>query len=164
MLWWPYHEQTWVLPLDALEARELIAFHTQGKSATEQDQLPKGKVLFTGSIEATGPSTIARKVDYPENALPNMQLGLTDTPRGCILSITYRLFLSSAIFLSFWSLISLLTAGYLWWGKDQTLMGGVALTAGLLNYFLFMVSYNRQIKKCEAALQEVFEDLSLLNE
>lgn len=159
MLWWPAYAQTWVLPLDAPAASALIAFHTAHRGTPTEEELPKGKPLFTGVVKPAGVSILSRRVDYPENALPRMRLELTDTPRGCILVIHYQLFLSSLIFLVFWSLVCLVITLYLWWGKGQAWSGLAALALGLFNYLFFMVSFNRQISKSTRALQEVFEDL-----
>lgn len=150
----PLYEETLVLPFHLEETSRKIRLATRPlEKDVEYPETVEERFLFNGWVKENR-FRISRKVRHPENFLPIIIGEMEGTSTGSILFIRYRLFFSSALFLVFWSLISLLFCFFLLFIREQYLYGALAGTLGILNYVVATKNFHLQIRSSRQALDK----------
>lgn len=150
----PLHQETFVLPFNGQETiwrlKQVIRPLDKDVAYPEEAE---AKFLFNGWIEENR-FRISRKIRYPENFLPLMIGRIETTSVGSILFIRYRLFSSAAMFLVFWTVISLLLGLFFLLFHQEYLYAAVAFGLGMGNYFIATKNFHIQIRSSRKALNE----------
>lgn len=150
----PLHQETFVLPFDGQETfrRMKQVIRPLDKNADYPEEV-EARFLFNGWIEENR-FRISRKIRYPENFLPLMVGRIETTSVGSILFIRYRLFSSAALFLVFWTVISLLLGLFLLILQQEYLYAAVAFGLGIGNYVIATKNFHLQIRSSRETLNE----------
>lgn len=139
----PHKRETIVLPFSAEEALFLIEQVTEPVSRV----ISKGndKITFNGMIyEET--FKVSKKVDYPQNYLPIIVGKIEDTKLGSIIFLEYELFFSSKMFLSLWTVLSILIGAFFFFFPKQYDYALISVGTGALNYVISLLNFNKQVK------------------
>ena len=150
----PYKSETLVLPFRAEQVVSTIRSVTQPISLTPE----KGndQILFNGTVHPDL-FRISRKIDYPQNYLPLITGKIEASSRGCIVFVKYNLFFSSFMFLSFWTLFTLLVGCFFVIHKKEYNYAAVAFGACLANYGVTILNFNKQINMSRRVLNQVLK-------
>lgn len=116
----------------------------------KQDQ----EFQFNGKIEKDQ-FHISLLIQKADSFLPLIKGKIEDTPMGCILFLTYRLFPSSTFFLGFWSLVTLGLTLFFGLVQQQTVYAILSLSFGIFNYLFAWLHFKRKIK----ISQDIFHQL-----
>ena len=150
----PYFQETLVLPWSmedtAMRLRALTRPLDKGYEYPEE--MERG-FLFNGWVKKNQFS-ISRKINHPESCLPLIIGRIEGTSAGSILFVRYRLFASSAMFLIFWSIISLLFGLFFIFAHVNYLYSAVIFGLGILNYIIAVKNFHLQIRSSRKALNE----------
>lgn len=150
----PLYEETLVLPFQLEETRRKIRLATRPlEKDVEYPETVEEQFLFNGWVKENR-FRISRKVRHPENFLPIIIGEVEGTSAGSILFIRYRLFFSSALFLVFWSVLSLLFCLFFLLIREQYLYGALAGALGSLNYVVATKNFHLQIRSSRQALDK----------
>ncbi|MBL3654922.1 hypothetical protein [Fulvivirga sediminis] len=139
----PHKSETLVLPLSAEQITHSLRAVTQ--PATLMQERNNNSVLFIGNVHHDK-FRISRKVTYPQNYLPLIVGRIEASSRGCIIFLRYNLFFSSFLFLSFWSVFTLLVSCFFVFYQKEYGYACVAFAACLANYTVTILNFNKQIK------------------
>lgn len=123
------------------------------EKGVEYPETVEENFLFNGWVKETR-FRISRKVRHPENFLPIIIGDIEGTSTGSILFIRYRLFFSSALFLIFWSAISLLLCLFFLLVHKQYIYAFIALSLGILNYVIATKNFHLQIRSSRRTLDK----------
>lgn len=150
----PLFEETLVLPFQLEETRRRIRIATRPlEKEVEYSETVEENFLFNGWVKENR-FRISRKVRHPENFLPIIIGEIEGTSAGSILFIRYRLFFSSAVFLIFWSVISLLLCLFFLFVHQQYIYATIAGILGILNYVVATKNFHLQIRSSRRALDK----------
>ncbi|MEL7002792.1 MAG: hypothetical protein AAFN93_08675 [Bacteroidota bacterium] len=149
----PYNQETVVLPFEAGEALRLIEKVTGpiSRVITKNNDF-----LFNGTFR-DNTFTISRKVDYPQNYLPLIKGKVETTRHGSILFLEYELFFSSRMFLSLWTILSIMIAAFLVVFQNEYRYATVSLGAGIINYLVSLMNFKKQVKESRSVLFEALK-------
>jgi len=153
----PIKNETFVSPLRASEVAHKL------KSSTCPPALSKNEIdplaVFIGSVKQES-FKISLKVNAPENFLPIIYGSIDELSMGSIVSIKFRLFFSSLMFLTFWSGICILTSLFFFLIEENGTYGVIAIAAGALNYFVTLFYFHKKVKESHKALMSVLKMVS----
>lgn len=155
MIYFPYFSETLVLPVQAKEVTDKLFTKVLPEQEVMSFEKSLEEYLYVGT---TGTSwfIIYRKLHQPDNFLPLIYGRLEGTSVGCILFLTYKLFKSTIIFLTFWSFISLSLSSYLF-SQKLFFEGSVTLLLGIGNYFVTIANFNRNLVKDRNLIRKLLE-------
>ena len=150
----PLYQETLVLPFSAQETawrlKQLTRPLEKGVEYPEELEI---SFLFNGWVKKNR-FRLSRRVQHPENFLPLMAGRIEGTSVGSILFIRYRLFFSAALFLIFWTVISLLLSLFFLFFHQQYLYATIALGLGMGNYLIATKNFHLQIRNSRKTLDE----------
>jgi hypothetical protein len=153
----PLYQETFVLPFDGQEtSRRLKQVIRPLEKNVEYPEEVETKFLFNGWIKGYR-FRISRKIRHPENFLPLIIGRIESTSVGSILFIRYRLFFSAALFLIFWTVISLLLGLFLLILQQEYLYAAVAFSLGIGNYVIATKNFHIQIRSSRKMLNEALK-------
>ncbi len=109
---------------------------------------------FNGNIQEDHFS-LSLLIQKADSFIPLIKGRVEDTPMGCILFLSYRLFPSSAFFLGFWTVVTLALAVFFAFIQQQTGYALLSLGFGILNYLFAWMHFKRKIRTS----QEIFHQL-----
>jgi len=150
----PFHSETLV---SALSKKEVLA--QLNKVTVEVNYLDRRSqqdqsAFFNGIVGQNG-FRISKVVDRGDTFLPLLLGKVEETPRGCILFLQYKFFPGAIFFLSFWTVILLITASFYVLVVPNFLYAGIAVVLTAVNYLIALFFFNRQVKSA----REVFHKL-----
>lgn len=112
--------------------------------------------VFHGKIESSG-FKISKIVQKADTFLPLLSGKISETDRGSIIFLTYRLFPGAAFFLGFWSFILMGFAGYCIGIMGELGNGIVCVGIAIFNYLLSLLFFQRQFKISRECFFRVIE-------
>ena len=145
----PNTKETVVLPIGAQEVISLLKKVTLPVSRV-LDKTTEG-IMFNGSF-AGDTFTISRKIDYPQNYLPLIKGRVEDTGIGSIIFLEYELFFSSKMFLTFWSVLSVVASLFLLLLQGKANFAIASIGIGLINYLVTLMNFKKQVKESKNVL------------
>lgn len=150
----PYFQETLVIPWSGEETVRKLKQATRPleKGVDYPDEIEKG-FLFNGWVKENR-FRVSRKIKHPENFLPLIIGRVEGTSAGSILFVQYNLFFSSALFLVFWSVITILLSLFFLFLEKNFIYAAAAGTLGLLNYIIATKNFHLQIRSSRQALNE----------
>lgn len=150
----PYFQETLVLPYSGQEtAMRLRQFTRPLEKGVEYEAAAEMRFLFNGWVKDDR-FRISRKIKHPENFLPMLIGRIEGTTAGSIVFIQYRLFFSSALLLTFWSIISLLFSLFFAFIHPNYIYAVAILGLGIFNYIIAVKNFHLQIRSSRKALHE----------
>ncbi len=111
-------------------------------------------ILFIGGVSENG-FQVTRRLDRPENFMPQIKGTIRPIAEGCLLSIRYTLQFSSRMFVVFWTVTTLFFALFLWFIQTDMKLGLIALGALVFNIAITHINFYRQYKKSRIVLIDV---------
>jgi len=147
----PYYFETLVLPFPSEEVFDIINLNTITRHASQEykDQ------LFIGSISKRK-FRIYERLNRPDNFLPVIRGRIESTSKGCIIFTSYNLLFSTALFLSFWTIVTLFLFILFLFEFNQILYAALSLLACILNYVFASNQFNRKVKKSRETFYSLF--------
>jgi hypothetical protein len=150
----PFYQETLVLPFHQQETARRLRLATRPlEKGIEYTETVEENFLFNGWV-GNDRFRISRKVRHPENFLPLIIGQIEGTSNGSILFVRYRLFFSAAMFLIFWSVITLLLCLFFLLIHQQYIYGLMAGGLGILNYVIATKNFHLQIRSSRKALDK----------
>lgn len=150
----PFHTETFVSNLSRKEVLGQLGKVTSEVNYMDKQTLGGKGVLFYGIVGQKG-FRISKAILKGDTFLPMILGNVEETPRGCIIFLKYRLYPGAIFFLAFWSLILTGFTGYYFGISGQNLYGCISLGLAILNYFLALFFFQRQVKSS----REIFYNL-----
>lgn len=151
----PHKNETLVLPITCLQVISRLSLLTQPASLTELETRDED-IRFNGFIGKDS-FRLSMKVNYPQNYLPMMKGRIETSSRGCIIFLKYRLFFSSLMFFSFWTIMTLLIGLFFILINQEYLYATIALASGAINYLVTVLNFNKQVKASKQAICEALK-------
>lgn len=154
----PLYQETLVLPFSKREAANRLRIATRPlEKGLEYAQTVEEKFLFNGWVKDDR-FRMSRKVRHPENFLPLIVGEIEGTSTGSIIFVHYRLFFSAAMFLIFWSVITLLLCLFFLLIHQEYIYGLLAGALGIFNYVVATKNFHLQIRSSRKALNEALNE------
>ncbi|MEN7550601.1 hypothetical protein AAG747_21965 [Rapidithrix thailandica] len=148
----PVKKRTLVLPYSHKEAIRQLMRCTITDYSTQKAEVDSPLKLFHGNIRENA-FTLSRKVKVPSNFLPLIKGKFSDTTTGSLLFVQYQLFYSTKVILVSSCVFSLFfTLLFLLWGTNP-LYWIFALLTGLINYWVTLINFNKQVNICHEVLE-----------
>lgn len=150
----PIQNETIVSSLQAEEVVQLI------RSVTSPPTLDKNEIAvnseFIGTVEGFT-FKLSKRLKVPENFCPIILGQVDSTSLGSILHLRFRLFFSSQLFLTFWSIISITAFALFLFLFNEIIYAGLALVVGLLNYTVSVISFKKKVNESHEQLLDVLK-------
>lgn len=150
----PYDSETLVNSLSKEEVLSHLNRVTREVNFLDPRTQMKGDILFNGLVGQNG-FRISKVVDKADTFLPLILGKIETTPRGCILFINYRLFPGALFFIAFWSIILLSFTAFYSFILPNYSYASICLLLGIINYFVAMYFFNRQVKASRAVFHKL---------
>ena len=147
----PYYFETLVLPFTSVEVLEIINLNIINGNASQENK----DRTYMGSISKSK-FRIYEKLNRPDNFLPVIRGRIESTSKGCIIFTSYNLLFSTALFLSFWTIVTLLLFILFLFEFNQTLYSAISLLACILNYLFTSNQFHRRAKKSRSSFYSLF--------
>lgn len=151
----PHKNETLVLPFTASQAMYRLSRVTQPASLNIARE-KEADMMFVGVITNESFS-VSRIVDYPQNYLPIISGVIECSSRGCILFLKYRLFFSSILFFSFWTILTLFLGMFLILFTPYYGYAALAVLSCAANYLVTILNFNRQVQLSREALHKALK-------
>ena len=111
--------------------------------------------LFNGYLK-NGKFRISRVIKAPQNFLPLIIGEIESTSLGSIIFLKYRLFRSTIVFLSAWSLLSVSIGSMFLILYQEIIYAIIAYSLGIINYAIAIANFSRELKTSRKVLYELF--------
>lgn len=151
----PRTRETLVLPFGGEEVEKRLWQTTypvrEGEEIPDQQE---AYFLFNGWVK-NRKFRISRKLKYPEAFLPILKGLIEESSTGSIVLIKYRLFFGTAIFVVFWTIVTLLIGLYFLLVEQIYLYALISVAVGLGNYLITTVSFYTQVKKTSELINKL---------
>jgi len=148
----PYYFETVVLPLDADEVAKVIVRNTYIILKGERAETNK---KFQGVISRRK-FRISQKLNRPDNFLPTIRGKIEPTSKGCIIFTTYNLLFSTAVFVSFWTIVTLLLAILFLFQYQQSVYASISLLVCMVNYLFTANHFHRKVRISKNVFYSLF--------
>ena len=153
----PYFQETLVIPWSGADTHRKLRQATRPlEIGVDYPDAVERKFLFNGWVKENR-FRISRKIQHPENFLPLIVGRIEGTSTGSILFIRYRLFFGSALFLVFWSIISILLCLFFLIFYQKYIYSAVSLSLGIFNYVIATKNFHLQIRSSRRVLNEALK-------
>lgn len=148
----PYYHETLVLPLASENVIQILLEQTfvKGVSLSANQK-------FTGIINSDS-FRISEKISRPDNFIPLIKGKIEKTSKGSIIFTSYNLLFSTALFLSFWSIITLMLTLIFLFQFDQPIYSGISFAAFVFNYLFTAANFHRKVKSARQTFYSLFTD------
>ena len=146
----PYYFETLVLPISADDVTQILL-----KNTGHQDKEPNQSKKFTGLVE-TPLFRISEKLQRPDNFIPLIKGKIESTTKGSIIFTSYNLLFSTALFVAFWSVITLLLSFLFLFEFNHPLYSAISFGAFLLNYLFTSANFHRKVKGARQTFYNLF--------
>lgn len=150
----PLRKETYVTSIKSDNLIEIISGAT-GKNRS--DISDNGDMLFLGNVKENS-FQITRRLDRPENFIPQINGDIESSSTGSIMFLRYTLQFSSKMFVVFWTVTTLMFALFLWFIQTNMKLGLVSLGALVFNILVTHVNFDRQFKKSRKVLMDLLEE------
>jgi len=147
----PYYFETVVLPLDADEVSEILIRNTNTIKSESEGSSKK----FQGEISKRK-FRINEKLGRPDNFLPIIKGKIEPTSKGCIIFTNYNLMFSTAVFVSFWTIVTLLLALLFLFQYEQVIYAAISLVVCLVNYLFTANLFHRKVRISKDVFYSLF--------
>lgn len=151
----PFHTETLVSALSKEEVMEHISRKTREVNFLDKNQLQNQKGIAFNGIVGNQSFRISKVIQRSNTFLPLILGEVEDTPRGSIIFLRYKLFPGALFFVVFWSLVLLGFTAFYWGISQHWLNGGICLVLALINYFLAVFFFHRQVKESRANFHQI---------
>lgn len=118
---------------------------------------PQGNKLFNGIVWENG-FNISIMIRRPNNFLPLIQGEVVATDDACLLSLKYRLFPSTARFVIFWSILTVLLSLFFAIPYHAFLYAAISFSLGSVNYLLTLENFKIQVRKSRRIFHKILND------
>ena len=145
----PIHKETLV---SELPVRTIIQRLSNVTGPINQD-MPSEGLVFQGVLEDDR-FRVSEKIKQPNNYVPLIEGSVEPTSHGSLIFITYKLFFSSFLFLSFWSVICMGLSIFLALSVRNYIYAALALGLGILNYVITVLNFRKQVTISHALLMD----------
>lgn len=156
MPFFPNQSEILVSPQSKVEVISNLDKVTKNTNFLSYDALKKNKHFFNGNIQEDSFS-ISLVIDKADSFLPLIKGKIEDTPMGSILFLSYSLFPSSAFFLGFWTIVSLLLCLFFGFVSHNYMYSALSFGFALFNYGFAWAHFRRKIKISQAVFHEILE-------
>ncbi|MDN3204230.1 hypothetical protein [Algoriphagus sediminis] len=154
--WLPYHSETLVSSFSKEEVRDCLKKATSEVNYLDRRSMTREGVKFNGLIAESG-FKISKIVDKGDTFLPLILGELEATPRGTIIFLKFRLFPGAKFFLGLWSVLLIIFAVVFAWVSSELSYALFCLLAGVLNYFISVFFFQRQVKVSRDIFMELLD-------
>jgi hypothetical protein len=156
MLFFPHQSEILVSPQSKAAVMSNLEKVTKNMNFLAYDALKENKYLFNGKIQEDS-FTISQVIDRADSFVPLIKGKIEDTPMGSILFLSYSLFPSSAFFLGFWTVVSLLLCLFFGITSEKYVYSALSLGSAIVNYGFAWAHFRRKIKLSRAVFHEIME-------
>lgn len=156
MPFFPHQSEILVSPQTKTEVMRNLGKVTKSMNFLAYDALKQNTHLFNGTIKENSFS-ISLVIDRADSFLPLIKGKIEDTPMGSILFLSYSLFPSSAFFLGFWTVVSLLLCLFFGLNSEKYVYSALSFGFALFNYGFAWAHFRRKIKLSQAVFHEILE-------
>lgn len=145
----PQHHETFVLNKQHEDVIRVLSEKTTNKLLLQNQE--GGQFKFTGWIK-NDRFRISLKIHRPNSYIPLIVGKVEPTSAGCILFITYQLFPSTRMFLTFWSLLIVLVGVFAGYQYESFIYGGGGFTVVAVIHWIAWSNFRMQLKPSREAL------------
>lgn len=156
MPFFPHQSEVLVSPQSKIEVMNNLGKVTKNMNFLAYDALKENTHLFNGTILENSFS-LSLVIDRADSFLPLIKGKIEDTPMGSILFLSYSLFPSSAFFLGFWTVISLLLCLFFGLITGNYIYAVICFGFALLNYGFAWAHFKRKIKISQQVFHQILE-------
>ena len=154
----PYKNSILILPFKANE----VEYKLRKRIKPLQDDLPESpseptKYLFNGWIK-NYKFRISKRIQHADNFLPLIVGKIEATSKGSILFVTYRMFPSTLFYLSFFSLMLLLSFLFFLLIEKNWLTSGSLLLLLLGIYLISILDFNQKVRISRRLLEKTVSE------
>ena len=135
----PIHKETFVSQLSPPNLMRRLGRETSPIRRSES-----GTKTFQGILDEDR-FRISQRIVQPNNYVPLIEGEVEATRRGSLVFITHKLFFSSFLFLSFWSVMCMALAIFLALSAEEYIYSALALGLGGLNYTITLMNFKKQV-------------------
>jgi len=140
----PTESETLVLPYSGKEVFGRIRRVTRPMEPYLPLSAQEENFQFNGVVEADE-FRLSRKITRSNSFLPIIIGKVAPTSKGCLVFLSYKMFSSTLIFIGFWSVFTLLIAAYFFFFEELYGYAAIAVSIGLGNYIIALLSFQKQI-------------------
>ena len=146
----PYYFETLVLPLSSEKVVQVLLKNTSPPKVESES-----KSLFLGHVDSHT-FRISEKINRPDNFVPLIKGTIENTSKGSIIFTSYNLMFSTALFVAFWSIVTLVLALILILKFNESLYSAISLGAFFLNYVITSINFHRRVKDARQTFYSLF--------
>ena len=150
----PTYSETFVSTLDSRKVVEKLDRITRKVNYLDRPlPLAEEAVVFNGTLEEAC-FRISKKINKADTFLPLIKGEVSPLSKGCLISLEYSFFPSTAFFLGFWGVVSFgLTVIFLSVFQDWK-MALLSVLVGLANYGFAFWHFRRKVRESQALFHE----------
>jgi len=148
-------DETMVLPQPPERIQEILWKRTKPPPRMSVEPDYPMPYLFNGEVSHLS-FRISQIINSPDNYLPLIFGVIEKTNHGSILFIRYRLFFGTRLFLTFWSIVTILGTLYFTIYEGHVKYAVVSLLLGLINYIVTVANFQQRIRKAREILKGLF--------
>ena len=146
----PYYYETLVLPVSSNKVSQILMENTSNHHDKENLHSK-----FIGHVESDN-FRISERLNRPDNFIPLIRGTIENTSKGSIIFTSYNLLFSTALFVAFWSFVTLMLSLIFLFKLNQPVYSALALGAFLFNYFFTSVNFHRKVKVTRETFYSLF--------
>lgn len=150
----PKYSESFVSTMDSRQVMQKLNGVTRWVNFLDRtESLPDKTTVFNGNLKQDC-FRISKKIDKADSFLPLIKGEVAPLAKGCLISLEYSFFPSTAFLLGFWGIISfVLTVIFLSVIQDWKL-ALISLGAGLANYSFAFWHFRRKVRESQALFHE----------
>ena len=149
----PHATETLVVALGQEEVTDRLARATTQQFLT-QNEVRSNAILFTGHVQENS-FRLSLKITRPNNFIPLVHGTVAPTSAGCIVFLTYSLFPTTRMFLSFWILFTILAGIFTAHQYNNLLTGFTAGAIAVAILLIAQANFRIQLKRTREALRRL---------
>ena len=146
----PHYYETLVLPFSSNKVKQILIDNTLVPGDNKNSEKK-----FAGHIEADN-FRISEKLNRPDNFIPLIRGSVENTSKGSIIFTSYNLLFSTALFVAFWSFVTLMLSIIFLFKYNQPVYSAIALFAFLFNYLFTSANFHRKVKGARETFYSLF--------
>ena len=149
----PYYHETLVLPFTSDKVIQILSENTIHPVERNSGHQKK----FVGMIEAES-FRISEKLNRPDNFIPLIKGSIEKTSKGSIIFTSYNLLFSTALFVSFSSVVTMLLCLLFLFQFNNNLYAIISMAAFIFNYYFTSTHFHRKVKGSRRAFYSLFTE------
>ena len=152
-----YYEETMIssLKTDEIVHRMKSMVRKPVKSDFKENE---EQYIFNGFVNENS-FRVSLKIKRPQNFLPLIEGNITDITNGSLISLSYKMFTSSLIFLIFWTFVTFISAIIIWFQYKWVWASSGLVLLGLLHLLIARLSFHKQLDISRQNLSRIFEEM-----